>query len=459
VKCPRIPTTRPPLAGYIVERVSGLSYDDYVERNIFTPLGMTQATFRQPLPARLEPFMSQGYGPGLSKPEKFEFVVPAPAGSQAASGAAMARFMIAHLNDGAGLMKPETARQMHDFVLPILPPLHPMALGFYHDDINGRRVIGHAGDTVYMHTNLDLFIDDGVGLFISMNSDGKAGSPRWVREGLLRRFADRYFPAPLEGTPIDAKTAREHARMLAGSYASSRGFETELPAHARSRRAGEGRARRGRRDRRRQRRQRRRPAAQVDRGRAVRVARPRQRHAPRRRGQGRPGHPVELRYREPVHIPAPRTVVQGRGMVASGCPRSAWDRVAVRARLADRRDRAAPLQGRRQVSGQAAAQPARSSRRAVAGAAGGRVGDLVHVGWAALDAGRTTRSAALRVADPQPDRSCSACSCWPRGTCGRRARRSAAGSRCVWGVLLVLAAVILLWVALAFHMFGFGTHY
>jgi len=216
------------LAGYIIERVSGLSYDDYVERNIFTPLGMTQATFRQPLPDRLRPFMSQGYGPGLSKPEKFEFVVPAPAGSEAASGAAMAKFMIAHLNNGAGLMKPETARQMHDFTLPILPPLHPMALGFYHDDINGHRVIGHAGDTVYMHTNLDLFLDDGVGLFISMNSDGKAGSPRFIREGLLRRFADRYFPAPLEGTPIDAKTAREHARMLAGTYASSRGFETNF---------------------------------------------------------------------------------------------------------------------------------------------------------------------------------------------------------------------------------------
>ncbi len=27
--------------------------------------------------------------------------------------------MIAHLNQGAGLMKPETARQMHDFLLPI----------------------------------------------------------------------------------------------------------------------------------------------------------------------------------------------------------------------------------------------------------------------------------------------------------------------------------------------------
>lgn len=218
------------LAGYIVERVSGLSFDDYVEQRIFAPLGMKYSTFRQPLPEAFEPHMSQGYGPGLGKGEKFEFVVPAPAGSQSASGAAMAKFMIAHLNDGAGLMKPETARQMHDFVLPILPPLHSMALGFYRDDVNGRRVIGHAGDTVYMHSILDLFIDDGVGVFVSMNSDGKEGSPRFIRENLVKRFADRYFPAPLEGRAVDAKTARQHAQMLAGSYAASRGFETHFLA-------------------------------------------------------------------------------------------------------------------------------------------------------------------------------------------------------------------------------------
>ena len=216
------------LAGYIVERVSGLSYDDYVEQRIFRPLGMEYATMRQPVPASLLPHLSNGYGAGLNKPEKFEFVVPAPAGSQSASGADMARFMIAHLNEGAGLMKPETARMMHDFELNSLPPLHGMALGFYRDDVNGRRVIAHGGDTVYMHSNLDLFIDDGVGIFISMNSDGKAGSPRWLREALLARFADRYFPAELEGSPIDAETAREHAAMLAGTYASSRGFATNF---------------------------------------------------------------------------------------------------------------------------------------------------------------------------------------------------------------------------------------
>jgi CubicO group peptidase (beta-lactamase class C family) len=218
------------LAGYVVERVSGQSYDDYVEQHILRPLGMTYATFRQPVPANLLPHLSNGYGPGLNKPEKFEFVVPAPAGSQSASGADMAKFMIAHLNQGAGLMKPETARMMHDFELNSLRPLHSMALGFYRDDVNGHRVIAHGGDTVYMHSNLDLFIDDGVGLFISMNSDGKAGSPRWLREALLARFADRYFPAELQGTPIDAKTAREHAAMLAGTYTSSRGFQTNFMA-------------------------------------------------------------------------------------------------------------------------------------------------------------------------------------------------------------------------------------
>jgi CubicO group peptidase (beta-lactamase class C family) len=216
------------LAGYIVERASGMSFDDYIDQNIFAPLGMVQSTFRQPLPDRFAPHMSQSYGAGLAKPEDFEFVVPAPAGSQSASGAAMAKFMIAHLEGGAGLMKPETARTMHDFVRQTLPPLDGIALGFYRDDVNGRRVIAHGGDTVYMHSNLDLFIDDGVGLFISMNSDGKAGSPRWLREALLARFADRYVPRPLEGEPIDPEAAREHARMLAGSYSSSRGFQTNF---------------------------------------------------------------------------------------------------------------------------------------------------------------------------------------------------------------------------------------
>ena len=104
------------LAGYIVERVSGEPFDDYVERHIFAPLGMRNSTFRQPLPAQLRPMMATGYQQASGEPVPFEIVGPAPAGSLSSTGADMARFMIAHLNggelDGQRILQAETAR--HD---------------------------------------------------------------------------------------------------------------------------------------------------------------------------------------------------------------------------------------------------------------------------------------------------------------------------------------------------------
>ena len=49
------------LAGYIVEVVSGVPFEQYIEENIFKPLGIEHSTFRQPLPEALVPNMSSGY--------------------------------------------------------------------------------------------------------------------------------------------------------------------------------------------------------------------------------------------------------------------------------------------------------------------------------------------------------------------------------------------------------------
>ena len=49
------------LAGYIVEQVSGMSFPEYVEKNIYQPLGMKHSTFRQPIPEILSPNMAHGY--------------------------------------------------------------------------------------------------------------------------------------------------------------------------------------------------------------------------------------------------------------------------------------------------------------------------------------------------------------------------------------------------------------
>jgi CubicO group peptidase (beta-lactamase class C family) len=49
------------LAGYIVARVSGMPYADYVTQHILQPLGMTRTSAYQPLPADLAADMAQGY--------------------------------------------------------------------------------------------------------------------------------------------------------------------------------------------------------------------------------------------------------------------------------------------------------------------------------------------------------------------------------------------------------------
>jgi CubicO group peptidase (beta-lactamase class C family) len=220
------------LAGYVVQRVSGESFDDYLDKHIFAPLDMKYSTFRQPLPKELAPLMSQGYPTASDEAKPFEIVGPAPAGSMSSPGEDMAHFMIAHLNGGEyhgnRILSAETAEKMHNSPLTVLPPLNRMELGFFETNINGREVIGHLGDTEYFHTSLHLFMKDNVGLYASFSSAGKDGAVQGLRHALFQDFADRYFPAARAVPGVDAKTAAAHAAMLAGAWDSSRGSQSNF---------------------------------------------------------------------------------------------------------------------------------------------------------------------------------------------------------------------------------------
>ena len=209
------------LAGYIVERVSGEPFNEYIQRHIFQPLGMDHSTFEQPAPPNLKPFVSKAYEFGSSDPKPYEVIPLAPAGALASSGADMGKFMIAHLNNGGPLLNPATAQLMHAPANRPFSALPAMALGFYHEDRNGLNIVGHGGDTIFMHSDLHLFLDKNVGLFISMNSAGKNAAVHPLREQLFEDFTDRYFPAPPQNLPTTT-TAKAHGRALSGHYVSSR---------------------------------------------------------------------------------------------------------------------------------------------------------------------------------------------------------------------------------------------
>ena len=219
------------MAAYIVERVSGQKFDDYVEEHFFKPLNMTHATFRQPLPEALKPSMSNGYALGSGEAKPFEYVQVAPAGSLAASAVDMTHFMIMHLQNGKygdlQFLKPETAVEMHARQQGWPAAMNAMCLGFYEESQNGHRIIGHGGDTVFFHSDLHLILDSNVGFFVSYNSAGRAEIN--ARGVLFDKFMQRYFPAAPLSEPALA-TAAQDASSVAGTYEISRRFETNVLA-------------------------------------------------------------------------------------------------------------------------------------------------------------------------------------------------------------------------------------
>jgi len=225
------------LAGYIVQRTSGEPFDAYVEHHIFVPLGMAHSTFSQPVPANLKPLLAEGYRSGKDKPYGYEYVSAAPAGALSASGDDMAHFMIAHLQNGTyngqQILKPETAQLMHSPANVPFKGLNAMAHGFYETNINGMRVIAHGGDTVAFHSDLYLFLDKNVGIYVSMNSAGKEGAAQPLRTSFFQSFADRYFPEdPNAIQKVVSAGAKEDAQKLAGVYSTTRGARSNFLAIA-----------------------------------------------------------------------------------------------------------------------------------------------------------------------------------------------------------------------------------
>ncbi len=211
------------LAGYIVQRVSGEKFEDYIAKHIFEPLRMVHSTFVQPLPANLAPLMAIGYVNGEVKP--FEFVDTAPAGSSTSTGIDMSHFMLAYLDggtyDGYQLLKPATIKEMWTPQVPEEKGLPGFDLGFYEDDFNGLTIVGHGGDTVAFHSDLHLIPAKDVGFFVSFNSPGKEGAVEDVRNNLFKAFLNRYYPytPPVESTVADPQ---KDAARVAGYYVSSR---------------------------------------------------------------------------------------------------------------------------------------------------------------------------------------------------------------------------------------------
>jgi CubicO group peptidase (beta-lactamase class C family) len=213
------------LAGYIVQRVSGEPYASYIDNHILRPLGMAHSTFDQPLPERFKGQAALGYRDASQPSQHFELIATPAAGSATTTASDMARFMLAHLQPSE-ILHSDTVQLMHTPSETALPGFSTMAHGFFHETRNGRTLIGHGGDTLFFHTELELLPQQGVGIFYSFNSRGKEDAVYGLRKAVLDQFVARYFPPPaIQQEPATLPGAKQDAQKIAGRYESSRRVE------------------------------------------------------------------------------------------------------------------------------------------------------------------------------------------------------------------------------------------
>jgi hypothetical protein len=212
------------LAGYLVERVSGTSYERYVTEHLLQPLGMARSAALQPLPPALRTDMSKGYHVGRNgryDALDFEWAAAAPAAPIRGTATDLAQFMIAHLYggcvEGRCILRPETVAEMHRQQFTHHPALTGMAYGFVESQMNGQRILWHMGESARFVTVLALLPQEGVGLLVSYNTPPQDG------RAILFRFLDEFYPVdrPTQA-PSPLPGWNERAREMGGVYVPSR---------------------------------------------------------------------------------------------------------------------------------------------------------------------------------------------------------------------------------------------
>lgn len=218
------------LAGYLVEVTNGVPFAQYVAENIFQPLGMAHSTFAQPLPPDLAAHLavSYRYTGGSYQPNPPLYSRIPPAGALHMTATDMARFMIAHLEDGrfgdSRILKTETAQMMHQRQFSHHPRLPGWTYGFHEYVANGQRALMHSGGDFRYTALLFLLPAQNLGFFLAYNANQNP-------EALITPFLDHYYPSP---APAGAPALRTEAaggqdlQRFAGSYRPNQFARTTL---------------------------------------------------------------------------------------------------------------------------------------------------------------------------------------------------------------------------------------
>lgn len=151
--------------GYLLERISGQTYEEFVQENIFKPLGMKDSglmSFVTIIPRR-----ASGYWPGsngIENADRPDARMGFSSGSLYSSTEDLLRW-----NEGlfgGKLLKPASLRKM------TTPFKSDYACGLYVKRVNGHLMIEHDGNNIGFNSDMAYYAEDRIAVIVLANLNG-----------------------------------------------------------------------------------------------------------------------------------------------------------------------------------------------------------------------------------------------------------------------------------------------
>lgn len=200
----------PAVAAYIVEKITGVKFEDYVDQNFFQPIGMRTATYFLP-PAEKTTLL---YHPDGKTPYQYWNFMYRPTGAINASANDMANYLLFYLNkgnvNGKQIIKAADVERMESPTSTWAAEEGLKAgygLGNFWTIHDGFAYHGHDGGVIGGVTVMEYLPQEGIGYFFSINSDSfeareKAGKA--IRAYITRNLEKPTVPNAI---PLSQKAA------------------------------------------------------------------------------------------------------------------------------------------------------------------------------------------------------------------------------------------------------------
>jgi CubicO group peptidase (beta-lactamase class C family) len=199
----------PPVAAYVVEKLTGQRFEDFVQQNLFLPIGMKTATYFEPAAGTATTL----YHEDGKTPYPYWHILLRPAGSINASAKDMAAYVQFYLNRGSAAGRqivPSADIDRMEIPESTWAAQQGLKTGYglsnYWSIEDGFVYHGHDGGVEGGLTNMAYMPDSGIGYFFSINS-GNGGAfekiAKAIRAYITQNLQKPAVP-PVASLPSDA---------------------------------------------------------------------------------------------------------------------------------------------------------------------------------------------------------------------------------------------------------------